>query len=276
MQTSSPVPDRLQDVVIVKLGGSVITDKAKVDTFRPKVTARLACELKEAGVPLIIAHGTGSYGKPLAVKYHYCSGILESRRFQVAALAQQKVRLLHVQVLGVCLKQELSVTSLPPSVLFNCEGREVKDIYLEALIRHLKVGLIPTVYGDVVVDGVHGFSVCSSDSMVLALSQALQAKLAIFVCDVDGVYSSDPHQAQADNLIHEFVGAVPMVRASDELDVSGGMRYKVAVAQQIAQGGTECWIINGHVEGRLGGLLSGDRVVGTRFPARDGRLRLWE
>lgn len=267
-QALSPPPDKFQGLVIVKLGGSVITDKAVVEVFRQKLTTRLADELKAASGPLIIVHGTGSYGKPLAVQYNYCSGILASERPEVAALAQHKDRLLHIQVLDVCLKQGLNVTSLPPSALFYCERQEVRTIHLAALTRHLEMGLIPVVYGDIVVDGVHGFSVCSSDNMMLALSQALRASLAIFVCDVDGVYAGGASGAWTDKLIQEFVDTVSIMPLDNELDVSGGMHHKVTVAQQIAQGGAECWIINGYVEGRLSALLRGDKVIGTRFPAK--------
>ena len=61
--------------IILKLGGSVITVKDKPLTPNMDAIGRLAEEIAEADVsPLIIVHGGGSYGHPLAAKYKIAEG----------------------------------------------------------------------------------------------------------------------------------------------------------------------------------------------------------
>lgn len=57
------------DVTLVKLGGSLITDKHAPDTARPGVIRRLAHDLARAqreGHRLVVGHGSGSFGHPEA------------------------------------------------------------------------------------------------------------------------------------------------------------------------------------------------------------------
>ena len=53
-------------VTLLKLGGSLITDKNQNATLRPDVLARLASEiyaaLEQKPQPLLIGHGSGSFG----------------------------------------------------------------------------------------------------------------------------------------------------------------------------------------------------------------------
>lgn len=53
-------------MIIVKLGGSVITDKAEYRRFRADTVARLASEIASSGERVIVVHGAGSFGHILA------------------------------------------------------------------------------------------------------------------------------------------------------------------------------------------------------------------
>ncbi|MBO5002704.1 uridylate kinase, partial [Methanocorpusculaceae archaeon] len=48
--------------VIIKLGGSVITDKANPGVIHREVIAKLAAAIAEAKTPAVIVHGAGSLG----------------------------------------------------------------------------------------------------------------------------------------------------------------------------------------------------------------------
>jgi isopentenyl phosphate kinase len=64
----------LSELVLLKLGGSVITDKTRPFTARLDVIERLAAEIKNAltdrgdDLRLIIGHGAGSFGHEAAAK----------------------------------------------------------------------------------------------------------------------------------------------------------------------------------------------------------------
>jgi isopentenyl phosphate kinase len=54
---------------IVKIGGSIITDKTKPLTFKKAVVKRLAREIKESNEEIILVHGAGSFGHIFADRY---------------------------------------------------------------------------------------------------------------------------------------------------------------------------------------------------------------
>ena len=61
---------------LVKLGGSVITDKARPLVFRAQVTRRLARELAPSvSEGLIVVHGAGSFGHVRAAEYDLANGL---------------------------------------------------------------------------------------------------------------------------------------------------------------------------------------------------------
>src|SRR5438093_12738365 len=57
-------------MVLVKLGGSVITEKTRLRTARNAPIRRLARELMSVGEPFLDVPGVGSYSILLASRYH--------------------------------------------------------------------------------------------------------------------------------------------------------------------------------------------------------------
>ena len=51
---------------LIKLGGSIITDKSKKYTYKKEIVDRLSSELKKANKEYILVHGAGSFGHILA------------------------------------------------------------------------------------------------------------------------------------------------------------------------------------------------------------------
>src|SRR5690349_7395587 len=56
-------------LVLVKLGGSAITDKSRERTVQKNILQQLARELKTSKTPLLISHGAGSFAHRSAQKY---------------------------------------------------------------------------------------------------------------------------------------------------------------------------------------------------------------
>ena len=56
-------------MILIKLGGSIITNKKKPLSPRKKTIENIAKNLKKIGEPLVIVHGGGSYGHYWSVKY---------------------------------------------------------------------------------------------------------------------------------------------------------------------------------------------------------------
>ena len=56
-------------MILIKLGGSIITNKEKPLSPRRKTIDNLSKSLKKIAEPIIIVHGGGSYGHYWSVKY---------------------------------------------------------------------------------------------------------------------------------------------------------------------------------------------------------------
>ena len=56
-------------MILIKLGGSIITNKEKPLAPRKKAIENIAKNLKKINEPIIIVHGGGSFGHYWSVKY---------------------------------------------------------------------------------------------------------------------------------------------------------------------------------------------------------------
>jgi hypothetical protein len=110
----------MSELVFVKLGGSVITDKTRIETARPDVIARIACEVASAraeqpGLKLVLGHGSGSFGHVVARRFGTREGVHGAdawRGFaEVAAVAARLNRI----VVDAFREAGVPVWSLQPS-----------------------------------------------------------------------------------------------------------------------------------------------------------------
>ncbi|MFC1789909.1 hypothetical protein ACFLZP_00275 [Patescibacteria group bacterium] len=79
-------------LILVKLGGSLITNKQKPFTQRPKTIARLVREIHQAknkvNKLLIVGHGGGSYPHVPAKKFQTNQGVINKKSYQGIAEVQ--------------------------------------------------------------------------------------------------------------------------------------------------------------------------------------------
>ncbi len=54
---------------LVKLGGSVITDKGVAFSYREKVVRALGRAVASSGLPVVVVHGGGSFGHTAAKRF---------------------------------------------------------------------------------------------------------------------------------------------------------------------------------------------------------------
>src|SRR3990172_2038341 len=102
MQAFNPPPASCTlPMLLVKLGGSVITVKSKYRTLRGPDLSRLARELAAATDPtgMIVVHGAGSYGHILAAKHRLGEGYADPAQLGAVAQVQRDVRALELKVL---------------------------------------------------------------------------------------------------------------------------------------------------------------------------------
>ena len=154
---------------IVKLGGSVITDKTKKYFFKPETMDRLALEIKKADSEIIIVHGAGSFGHILAEEYQLNDGFNNDRQIQGFSLTHAKVQELNNLVLKSLHLQNIPAVSIPPHAILKLNERKLSVISLNIFKEYLEKGFTPVTFGDVALDKKLGFSICSGDLLVQAL-----------------------------------------------------------------------------------------------------------
>lgn len=227
----------MSELVFVKLGGSIITDKSRPETARPEVIERLAAEVARAlaarpDLRLVLGHGSGSFGHVSARQFGTREGVrtpADWRGFAtVAAVAARLNRI----VGDVTLAAGIPIWSLQPSASARCRAGAL--VFLEAapVGEALARGLVPLVYGDVALDEVQGGTIISTEQIFAYLARRFHPARLILVGAVDGVFRGDPLRDPSAPPIPEIsAGNWQEVQAalgsSHATDVTGGMLSKV-------------------------------------------------
>lgn len=253
-------------MILVKLGGSVITDKGRYRTFDPETAGRLAEEIARAGQDVMVVHGAGSFGHMLAKEHRLHVGITDSSQMLGASLVMSDVRELDLEVCRRMSAKGLPVVPLPPASCAVMRDGALHRLDLDPFKAYLEVGMVPVTYGDVVRDEVRGLSICSGDQLMAALAEEFRPGKVIFVTDVDGVFTADPTHDPGAKLIEtvdrEVLGSLP--RTERNVDVTGSIFAKIRYMIGMASLTGECLVLNGKVPGRLEAAIRGERVVASK------------
>jgi isopentenyl phosphate kinase len=260
---------------VVKLGGSLITDKERPSTVRRDVVARLAREVAAArdafDRDLVISHGSGSFGHAAAARYGLRDGVRDAAQLPGVAVTQDQAHRLHRIVIEELLAAGLDAFSLAPSSFLVADGGRPVEVHLEPLLRALELGLLPVTLGDVVLDRSRGASICSTETVLLALAPRLAAagrpvERVLWMGATAGVL--DEHGRTVASIDAGNVERVlAMASGAAGADVTGGMRHRVETAWRLAREGVPSLILDGFEPGALAAALRGDPVAGTRVDA---------
>ena len=262
-------------LIVVKLGGSLITDKERPSTVRSDVLRRLAREIAAARPalegPLLVSHGSGSFGHAAAVRYDVARGITSAAQLPGLAATQGQAHRLHRIVVEALLDADLAPFSLAPSSFLVADGGEPVEVLLEPLLRAIALGLLPVTFGDVVLDRRRGAAICSTETVLLALAPRLAAarvpvEQVLWMGATRGVLGPDGRTVAA--ITAENVE--PVLAASvgaAGTDVTGGMRHRVETAWRLAGAGVPSLLLDGLEEGTLEQALRGEEAGGTRVDA---------
>ena len=255
---------------IVKVGGSVITRKDEPATPKLKRMEGIALEISRIRDRLVLIHGAGSYGHPIAAKYGLKDGFTGG--WQVKGVTELKSKLAELSSLflrALYLKGVAGFPLNPANIIMAEEGR-ISRMEMDPLGHVMDLGFIPVLHGDLVPDSKLGFSIVSGDQIASFLAGRLKPSMVIFGCDVDGVYTGDPKKDRDARLIRSLTvreaenwGSGGVDAFKDLKDVTGGIRGKLREAASIAGLGIPVAIMNLEVEGRLLKLIRGEEVECT-------------
>jgi len=259
-------------LMIIKLGGSVITDKNKYMTADKKNIARLAKEIAEARkkgkFDLIIVHGAGSFGHMPVKKHGIKEGVYNEKQRIGFADTNYSCSILSQHVVSALLKEEIPAIVVTPLTVLDHSDKKLKKFDTDVISALLKAGYVPVMRGDVVLDDVRGGSISSGDEQVPYLAKELHAQRVVYGVDVDGVFTADPKTNKKAKLIPLITkGNIGKVLHSLEEakthDVTGGMKGKIN--ELLHNAVVPIHIVNARKPNYLKKMLMGDEVTHTKI-----------
>lgn len=247
-------------MILIKLGGSIITNKEKPLSPRMLAINKISHQLRKVKEPFVIVHGGGSFGHYWSVKYDMHTKPARYDIHGVSVVKNSMVELNRI-ILEIFEKNKMSPYCLPPTD-FMAGGMPIPGKIRE--IRKIaESGLIPVTFGDALWYGAKKSYILSGDRIMSMLAKLLRPRLSIFVLNVDGLYS-DP---ETKNLIEHMNGG--SFSTSDvSMDVTGGMKRKVEEATAIAKMGLKVFFVNGNEPVRITDAIQKNKFNGTRFGGR--------
>lgn len=256
---------------ILKIGGSVITDKSGELVAKTQEIDRLAGEIHEANVPnLILVHGGGSFGHPSAERYAIKDGYKEETQKIGFSETHHFMTVLNGLFMDSLILHKVPAVSVTPSSCMITEKGRIKQFEDTPLVTLLRMGFTPVLYGDVVFDANLGFTVLSGDQLVSALAIRFNAGRIIIGVDEDGVYTADPKIDKTARML-EHLTLEELKKLQSKLgkptacDVTGGMFGKLAELIPAVEKEIPVTIVNATKPGFVRMALEGEKVKGTRI-----------
>jgi isopentenyl phosphate kinase len=260
----------MKKLILIKLGGSVITDKSKEYSVREGNIKRFAGEvaeaLKKSSDKIIIGNGAGSFAHVPAKKYRTKEGLIAKSSVYGMAVTEDAARKLNSIVIKNFLEERLPVFSFSPASFLISDAKVYSKSYIEPINKALEIGSVPVVYGDVIIDKKIGCTIFSTEKILSILAKALLKDYKIriiYITDVDGVYDKDGKTIPVITN-KNFKSLKSSITGACGVDVTGGMLHKVEEALKLAkETGIETVLINGNKKGNLMKVILGGKVVST-------------
>lgn len=241
---------------IIKLGGSLITDKSKPMTARPEVIDAICKEIAElyrAGHHfLLIGNGAGSYGHYMVHKVDYKEDPSDEKRIAAVHNSVQELNNLIVKSLR---KHGVPAESLSPHLCMRQVNDHV-EFDQDKFTAIVDNGKVPVVYGDILRTDIGSRVISTEEALEVIATQLLAPGQKIdgvaYLTSVDGVL--DPQNKVISRL---YPDDILDERSTHGFDVTGGMKQKVAAGFKAKQFSEHVFIINGLHPRNLATVLDG-------------------
>lgn len=270
----------MEKITIIKLGGSLITDKSRPMLAREKIIARIAKEIKIASElysgKLLIGHGSGSFGHSSAAKYQTQKGIINKASIKgVSEVADVASRLTKI-VIKHFRKAGIPAVAFAPGSFIVSEKQKEKRFFVEPIKEALKRGVVPLVYGDVVFDKSQGFGIFSTEKvinvLVRGLSKDFKIERIVYLGVTNGVYDETGKTIPTISP-KTFSKVRKTLGGAGATDVTGGMIHKVKESLELAKKyHIRILIVNGKSTGVIAKVLLGKKNPGTLIAPEHVRI----
>ncbi len=273
----------MKELVFLKLGGSLITDKTQPYTPRLDVIEDVSLQISEAlqnrpDLRLVVGHGSGSFGHVAASEYHTRDGFstrsaqhkMPEEYWKGFAEVWYQASSLNRLVMKALKKTKVSAVALAPSANVIASDGQVSIWEMTPVRMALAAGLVPVIYGDVTFDEVRGGTILSTEDLFGFLTRALNPERILLAGLEEAVWADFPARTRKLEVItpQTFSEISQGVGKADGADVTGGMEAKVTQMLDLVRQNPELkiQIFSGAEPGNIGRALAGE-TLGTWISA---------
>jgi isopentenyl phosphate kinase len=216
---------------VLKLGGSVVTDKDDPETVDETALESAATAIAaERPDRLVLVHGGGSFGHVAAAERDVSSTDGTRSAADVAAI-HGAMGELNAAVCGALREQEVPAIPFRPLSMAHKSAEGALSVTVDALAGALEEGFVPVAHGDVVAHAGRGATVASGDDLVVRIAERLVAERVGLCSTVPGVLDGD---GEVVDHIESYDAAADVLGESDATDVTGGMASKVRTLLELS------------------------------------------
>lgn len=264
---------KIPNLQFLKLGGSLITDKAMPHTPRLDTIHRLAEEIVRARkdcpeLHLVLGHGSGSFGHIPARKYGTRAGVHSPEQWTGFIEVWKEAQSLNRLVIDALSQAGLPVIALSPLASVTAQTGRVLNWDIYPVQAALHNGLLPVIYGDVIFDTTQGGTILSTEDLFSHLSTHLRPERILLAGIEAGVWADFPACTERISEITpaNYAEISRKLEGATAIDVTGGMASKVelSLAWVRENPGMEVLIFSGDDPAALKKALCG-ATIGTRI-----------
>ncbi len=261
-------------IILLKLGGGLLTDKNKPFSIREEVAKSAVQQIIDADEKVILIHGGGSFGHPLAKQYSISKGLNPSIENQIFGLTQthQSMNKFNSYLINLFLEKKYPALSIQASSIFIKDSHKISTYSIEIIKAALDLNILPILYGDIILDKQGSFSIISGDQIILELCENLKkysVSKVIFTMETDGIYINDKDTNGECTLATECnsdeLDSLNLANLGQKIDVTGGIKGKLNFIKQICTYNIPVQLINGLKEGYIYKSLKNQNINCTNI-----------
>lgn len=254
-----------QKIILIKFGGSAITDKKVPYKANIGVIKRLAKELRMVKKhKIILGHGVGSFAHTSAQKYGGIRGY--KSKGGIAKVARDAMEINRI-VMDVLIEEGLPAVSLRPMSMVLAKNGTMDKHFFDVVEEVLQQKLIPVISGDVIWDKVwkstiHSGEVVLNNIAVYLIDRGFRIDKIIQVGQTNGMYNDKGKSIPFINKVN-WPKLRKYILKGRGADVTGGMMHKIESSLVMADKGIKTLLISGNIDNELSNALLGKPVQGT-------------
>lgn len=242
------------ELILLKLGGSLLTDKDKPNSIRKDVVKSAIQQIINADEKIILIHGGGSFGHPLAKKYSISEGINSNIPNQILGLTEthHSMNTFNSYLVNLFLEKKTPILSIQASSIFLKDSQGISTSSIDVIETALDLNIIPILYGDIILDKQGSFSIISGDQIILELCKKLERfniSKVIFTMETDGIYLNDDQSSEncilATECYSDDLENLNLANLGQKIDVTGGIKGKLNFIKKICDQNIPVQLING-------------------------------